>query len=64
MQNMNFESTFAELEEAVRRLEEGDLPLEETISLYERGQALARHCQELLDQAELRLTQVAKDAQR
>jgi exodeoxyribonuclease VII small subunit len=60
MQEMSFESTFAELEQIVRQLEEGDLTLEETISLYERGQALARRCQEQLDQAELRIAQIAE----
>ena len=55
----SFESAFSELEEVVRRLEEGELSLEEAISLYERGQALARFCQACLDQAELRVTQLA-----
>ena len=57
----SFESAFAELEEVVRRLEEGELSLEEAISLYERGQALARFCQARLDQAELRVTQLAAE---
>jgi exodeoxyribonuclease VII small subunit len=53
-----FEGAFAELGTVVQQLEEGDLSLEESISLYERGQMLARLCQERLDQAELRLDQI------
>ncbi len=54
-----FEEAFAELETVVQRLEGGDLALEEALGLYERGVALAGRCQALLDQAELRVTQVA-----
>lgn len=57
----SFESAFAELEGVVRQLEDGNLSLEEAISLYERGQALSRFCQARLDQAELRVTQLAAD---
>ena len=53
-----FENAFAQLEDVVQRLEGGDLPLEEALALYERGMALAGHCQALLDQAELRVTQL------
>lgn len=63
MQDMTFEATFAELEEIVGRLEGGDLTLEEAITLYERGRALARRGQALLDQAELRITEVESDDQ-
>jgi exodeoxyribonuclease VII small subunit len=56
---ISFESAFAELEDVVRRLEEGELSLEEAISMYERGQALARQCQAQLDQAELRVSELA-----
>jgi exodeoxyribonuclease VII small subunit len=57
-QNVTFERAFAELEEIVQKLEKGDLTLKEAISLYERGQTLARHCQAQLDQAELRVTRL------
>ena len=53
-----FESAFAELEDVVRQLEEGDLSLEQAISLYERGRALSSFCQGQLDRAELRVTQL------
>lgn len=53
-----FEQAFAELEEVVARLEAGGLSLEETLSLYERGQALAAQCAALLDSAQLRLEEL------
>jgi exodeoxyribonuclease VII small subunit len=55
---MTFEEAFAELDQIVQRLEAGELTLEEAISLYERGQTLAHQCQERLDRAELRITQL------
>ena len=55
---LTFEQAFAELEEAVRTLERGDLPLEESLALYERGQELAAYCAKLLDDAELKITQI------
>ncbi|MBL8146778.1 MAG: exodeoxyribonuclease VII small subunit [Anaerolineae bacterium] len=55
---LSFEDSFSELDTIVRRLESGELPLEESVALYERGRLLAAHCQRLLDGAELRITQV------
>ena len=57
----SFEAAFAELEVVVQQLEEGELSLEESISLYERGQMLARLCQERLDRAELRVDQIQSE---
>ncbi len=56
--DLTFEQAFAELEESVRTLERGDLPLEESLALYERGQDLAAYCAKLLDEAELKVQQV------
>jgi len=53
-----FETAFSQLEDVVQRLEGGELSLEEALALYERGMVLAEHCQSLLDQAELRVTQL------
>jgi len=55
---MSFEEAFAELEEVVNQLEDGGLALEESLALYERGQALALRCSELLDEAELKVEQI------
>jgi exodeoxyribonuclease VII small subunit len=54
----SFEERFRRLEETVAKLEEGGLPLEEALALYEEGMRLAQSCQELLDQAELRITRL------
>jgi len=56
--NPSFEDALAELEDIVSRLETGDLALEESLSLFERGQTLATLCNQVLDQAELRLEQI------
>ncbi len=62
-QEMRFEVAYAELELVVQRLEGSELSLEEAMSLYERGQVLARHCQALLDQAEFRITALSENEQ-
>jgi exodeoxyribonuclease VII small subunit len=54
-----FEQAFEELREVVQQLEAGDLPLERSLALFERGQALAGRCAELLDTAELRVKTLA-----
>jgi len=61
---LSFEEAFAELEEAVARLEAGGLTLEESLALFERGQALAAHCSEQLDQAELKVKQIAPEGEK
>lgn len=58
VENLSFEDALAELEATVQKLEEGNLLLEEAMRLYERGQALARHCGSHLDQAELRVKEL------
>jgi exodeoxyribonuclease VII small subunit len=50
-----FDKALEELQGVVARLEEGGLPLEESILLYERGAALHEHCAKLLDSAEIRV---------
>lgn len=52
---LTFEQAYAELEETVRKLEAGNLPLAEAIALYQRGMALARRCGQHLDEAELNI---------
>lgn len=63
IQNMTFEEAFSELEEVVNRLEVGGLPLEDSLTLFERGQALAAHCSELLDEAELKVKKVTPEGE-
>jgi exodeoxyribonuclease VII small subunit len=53
-----FEELFRRLEETVAKLEEGGLPLERSLALYEEGMLLARRCQEMLDGAEVRIRQL------
>lgn len=59
----SFEQAFGELEERVRALEKGELPLEQALTLYEQGVELQRECQELLDQAEQRIVELCDGAQ-
>ena len=59
--DLTFEQAFAELEETVRKLEEGGLALEESLALFERGQALAARCNAQLDQAELKVRQLSPE---
>lgn len=58
IEGMTYEQAFAELEEIVRKLEAGGLPLEESLALFERGQTLAAYCNAQLDQAELTIKQL------
>ena len=60
-EELNYEQAFRELGELVGSLESGDLPLEEALALFERGQALAARCNELLEQAEIKLRQLVPD---
>jgi exodeoxyribonuclease VII small subunit len=53
-----FEDVYKQLEESVRRLEEGGLTLDESIALYEQGMTLAEQCRGLLDRAELRVVEL------
>jgi exodeoxyribonuclease VII small subunit len=53
-----FEKALAELEDIVRRLERGDVPLEDSIAIYERGEALKKHCETLLKKAEARIEKI------
>ena len=53
-----FEKALAELEDIVRQLEGGRVPLEDSIAIYERGEILKRHCESLLKRAEARIERV------
>ena len=55
---MSFEDALKALEEVVRKLEGGEVPLDDSISLYERGELLRKHCQARLDAAQARIEKV------
>ena len=59
---LSFERAIEELELIVKRLEDGRVPLEESVTIYERGEALKRRCEDLLRQAEARVQKITLDA--
>jgi exodeoxyribonuclease VII small subunit len=59
---LSFERAIEELEMIVKRLEDGKVPLEESVAIYERGEALKRRCEELLRQAEARVEKITTSA--
>ena len=56
-----FEAALAELEDIVAKLERGELKLEESLKLFERGVALTKQCQQSLETAELKVRQLLGD---
>ena len=60
---MSFETALRELETIVARLEQGEVDLEDSIALYERGQALKGHCEAKLKSAEGRLEKIVQGGQ-
>jgi exodeoxyribonuclease VII small subunit len=61
MTDHKFEDCLARLEQIVGALETGNLPLEESLKVFEEGIALARHCSRYLDDAERRIEMLVKD---
>ncbi len=59
---LSFEQALAELEQIVQKLERGELPLEESLRLYEQGIALSRLCHGKLEEAEGKIEMLLKDA--
>ena len=62
VRKLTFERAIEELELIVKRLEDGKVPLEESVAIYERGEQLKRRCEELLRQAEARVDKITTDA--
>ena len=62
-EELTFEQALGELEKTVASLENEDLTLDESLALYERGQKLARFCQEYLEQAALRVEFLTEDGE-
>ena len=59
---MSFEDALRALEDVVRKLESGEVPLDQSIRLYERGEALRKHCQTRLDAASARIEKIVTGA--
>lgn len=59
----NFEASIQELENLVRKLEQGEMPLEESLKAFERGVELTRSCQKSLRAAEQRVEQVIENSE-
>ncbi|HEY7808060.1 MAG TPA: exodeoxyribonuclease VII small subunit [Croceibacterium sp.] len=57
---MTFEDALRALEDVVRKLETGEVPLDDSISLYERGEKLRKHCQARLDAAQARIEKIVQ----
>ena len=62
VKKLSFEKAIEELETIVKRLEDGKVPLEESVAIYERGESLKKRCEELLRQAEARVDKITTDA--
>ena len=62
VKKLPFERAIEELESIVKRLEEGKVPLEESVAIYERREALKKRCEELLRQAEARVEKITLDS--
>jgi exodeoxyribonuclease VII small subunit len=63
IENLSYEKAFDELEKIVAALESEKLPLEESMKLFERGQALATTCSNLLEKAELKVQTLTKSGE-
>ena len=63
VRKMSFEEALAALEAIVQDLEGGEVPLDQSIAIYERGEALKKHCSELLKAAEDRVEKIKLDRQ-
>jgi exodeoxyribonuclease VII small subunit len=61
VEDMTYEQAFNELESIVNDLETDERPLEDALALFERGQALARHCAQMLEDAELKVQELSGD---
>lgn len=58
MADLTFEQAFQQLEKVVQQLESGELPLEQSLALFERGMLLAKLCESKLDEAEQKVSQL------
>ncbi len=63
MARKKFEASLKDLEQSVKELEAGDLPLEEAIKRFENGMALSKACSQMLDETEQKVSQLIKDGE-
>ncbi|EPX85822.1 exodeoxyribonuclease VII small subunit [Salipiger mucosus] len=63
VEEMSFEQAMGELEQVVNQLERGEVPLEQSIALYERGAKLRAHCETKLKEAEEKVAAITLDAE-
>jgi exodeoxyribonuclease VII small subunit len=61
VRKVSFEEALGRLDEIVKRLEEGDVPLEESMKLYEEGMRLGSLCRRILSEAEERMKRITKE---
>ncbi len=61
---LSFEQSLSRLDEIVRHLEKGDMPLSESLALYEEGAGLIKRCSEMLDEAEQKVVKLKKGPDR
>ena len=61
IEKMEFEEALHELEEIVKKLEDGKSSLKESVALYERGTLLKKHCDKILENVQLKLSQISCD---
>lgn len=62
MSKKSFEDNMQRLEQIVQIVEQGDLPLEESLKLFQEGTKLVQKCQDMLDKAQLQVTEITADA--
>ena len=60
IENMNFEEALQELENIINKLEAWEVPLDETITLYERGSELKKYCEKKLQSAEEKIQRISQ----
>lgn len=62
--NENYETKVEKLKKIIEKIEDGDTHLDESIRLYEEGAVLVKQCEEILNEAEVKITTLSRDAER
>lgn len=63
VESLSYEAALDELEQIVQKMESGEMPLDQTLACFERGEQLAQHCARMLDQAELKIHQLSGEGE-